>query len=119
VIVATSYEIAREAAQRTRVEYDDEPPSATFGSIGAEGEGARRATTRTTASAISKRPLQLRIAASRRSKWTPTQHLIGRALWVGSSAASGRRTIAVDIQQIAASQRVSLYAVALEQRVDR
>ncbi|MDR5735979.1 xanthine dehydrogenase family protein molybdopterin-binding subunit [Caballeronia sp. LZ025] len=38
VIVATSYEIAREAAQRTRIEYDEEPPSATFGSVGAEGE---------------------------------------------------------------------------------
>ncbi|WP_244815368.1 hypothetical protein [Caballeronia sp. Lep1P3] len=38
VVVATTYEIAREAAQRTRIEYDEEPSSATFGSVGVEGE---------------------------------------------------------------------------------
>ncbi|WP_250474052.1 xanthine dehydrogenase family protein molybdopterin-binding subunit [Caballeronia sp. GAFFF1] len=38
VVVATSYEIAREAAQRTRIDYEEAPASATFGSAGVAGE---------------------------------------------------------------------------------
>lgn len=38
VVVATSYEFAREAAQRTRIDYDEAPASATFGSAGVAGE---------------------------------------------------------------------------------
>ncbi|MBR0644379.1 xanthine dehydrogenase family protein molybdopterin-binding subunit [Plastoroseomonas hellenica] len=38
VVVAESFEAAREAAQLVRVDYEAEPPSATFGSPGAEEE---------------------------------------------------------------------------------
>ncbi|MEX6507472.1 xanthine dehydrogenase family protein molybdopterin-binding subunit [Jiella sp. M17.18] len=38
VVVATSYEIAREAASRVHVHYDQEKPAASFGSEGAEEE---------------------------------------------------------------------------------
>jgi xanthine dehydrogenase YagR molybdenum-binding subunit len=38
VVVADSFEIAREAAFRVRVDYDSEPPSASFGSSGTQEE---------------------------------------------------------------------------------